>query len=98
MVVAIHSAPVPVDLHRLFWRELTLVGARVYERVDFEQAVRLLAIGAVQASRLVTDVVPLSEAASAFELLEGGSAMKILIDSAKVDESVTEKTGTAEMF
>ena len=32
VVVGIHPQPVPVDLHRVFWRELTLIGARVYER------------------------------------------------------------------
>ena len=32
VVVAIHPEPVPVDLYRVFWRELTLIGARVYER------------------------------------------------------------------
>ena len=29
---AIHATPPPVDLFRVFWRELTLIGARVYER------------------------------------------------------------------
>ena len=27
----------------MFWRELTLIGARLYERADFERAVELLA-------------------------------------------------------
>ena len=40
--VAIHTAPREVNLHRFFWRELTLLGARLYERTDFEQAARLL--------------------------------------------------------
>ena len=40
VVVAIHATPPPVDLFRVFWRELTLIGARVYERRDFERAVR----------------------------------------------------------
>ena len=35
VVVAIHAQPRPVNLHRVFWRELTVVGARVYERHDF---------------------------------------------------------------
>ena len=42
VVVAIHATPKPVNLFRVFWRELTLIGARVYERVDFERAVGLL--------------------------------------------------------
>jgi (R,R)-butanediol dehydrogenase/meso-butanediol dehydrogenase/diacetyl reductase len=40
VVVAIHAEPPPVDLFRVFWRELTLIGARVYDRSDFEEAVR----------------------------------------------------------
>ena len=43
VVVGIHAEPRPVDLFRVFWRELTVVGARVYERADFERAVELLA-------------------------------------------------------
>src|SRR5919108_5063421 len=52
VVVAIHSQPVPVDLFRVFWRELEVAGARVYERRDFERAVQLLATGAIPAARM----------------------------------------------
>jgi 2-desacetyl-2-hydroxyethyl bacteriochlorophyllide A dehydrogenase len=82
VVVAIHSTPPPVDLFRLFWRELTIVGARVYERADFEEAVRLLAEHKIPVDALVTDVVPLAAAADAFATLDAGGAMKILVDCA----------------
>jgi 2-desacetyl-2-hydroxyethyl bacteriochlorophyllide A dehydrogenase len=82
VVVAIHPTPPPVDLFRVFWRELTIVGARVYERPDFEEAVRLLADGKIPVDALVTDVLPLARTASAFAALEAGQAMKILIDCA----------------
>jgi (R,R)-butanediol dehydrogenase/meso-butanediol dehydrogenase/diacetyl reductase len=80
VVVAIHSSPPPVDLFRVFWRELTLIGARVYERADFEEAVRLLANGDVPAAPLITRVDPLTDVAAAFAALEAGHAMKLLID------------------
>lgn len=80
VVVAIHSQPRPLDLHRLFWRELRILGARVYERRDFERAVELVAEGAIPADRLITRVVPLAETASAFEALEEGRAMKLLVE------------------
>ena len=80
VVVAIHSQPRPLDLHRLFWRELRILGARVYERRDFERAVELVAEGAIPADRLITRVVPLAETASAFETLEEGRAMKLLVE------------------
>lgn len=82
VVVAIHSEPRPIDLHRVFWRELRILGARVYERQDFEKAVGLVAEGAIPADALITSIVPLSEVGTAFETLEGGTAMKILVDVA----------------
>jgi 2-desacetyl-2-hydroxyethyl bacteriochlorophyllide A dehydrogenase len=80
-LVAIHPRPREVNLHRFFWRELTLVGARLYDRSDFERAVALVADGTVPAERLISKVVPLTEAPAAFEALEGGGdVMKILLD------------------
>ncbi|MFC5661723.1 zinc-binding dehydrogenase [Kitasatospora misakiensis] len=80
-LVAIHPRPREINLHRFFWRELTLVGARLYDRSDFERAVALVADGTIPAERLISKVVPLTEAPEAFEALEGGGdVMKILVD------------------
>src|SRR4029077_3506567 len=49
VVVAIHPIPREMDLQRVFWRELTIVGARVYRRDDFVAAIDLLSIGAIPA-------------------------------------------------
>lgn len=81
VVVGIHPSPRMVNLRQVFWRELSLIGARVYERADFEQAVRLVADGTVPAGRLVSRVEPLASAADAFSALEsGGGVMKVLVD------------------
>ncbi|GIH67453.1 zinc-dependent alcohol dehydrogenase [Microbispora siamensis] len=82
VVVAIHSAPRELDLQRVFWRELRLLGARVYQRSDFERAVDLLGRGLIPAESLVSGVVPIEEIASAFDDLSAGRAMKILVDVA----------------
>lgn len=80
-LVAIHPRPREVNLHRFFWRELTLVGARLYDRTDFERAVTLVADGTVPAEQLISKVVPMAQAPDAFEALEGGGdVMKILVD------------------
>ncbi|HEX5204238.1 MAG TPA: alcohol dehydrogenase catalytic domain-containing protein [Actinoplanes sp.] len=79
-LVAIHPQPREINLHRFFWRELTLVGARLYERADFEQAVALVAGGTVPAELLISKIVPLAGAAVAFETLERGDVMKILVE------------------
>jgi threonine dehydrogenase-like Zn-dependent dehydrogenase len=63
-----------------------MVGARLYERRDFEEAVRLIATGVVPADRLISAVVPLDEAGEAFASLEGGGAMKVLVDCTESEE------------
>jgi 2-desacetyl-2-hydroxyethyl bacteriochlorophyllide A dehydrogenase len=81
VVVAIHSRPVPVDLFRVFWRELELIGARVYERRDFERAVEMLASGEIPAAELISAVLPLERTPDAFSRLESGDeVVKVLID------------------
>ncbi|WP_328335174.1 alcohol dehydrogenase catalytic domain-containing protein [Kribbella sp. NBC_00382] len=80
VVVAIHPQPRPMDLHRVFWRELRILGARVYQRRDFERAAELVAEGAIPVEKLVTGVVPLAEVQSAFGVLEAGQAMKLLVE------------------
>ena len=80
-LVAIHPKPREVNLHRFFWRELTLVGARLYDRSDFERAVALVADGTIPAPALISKIVGMNDAPSAFEALEaGGDVMKILVD------------------
>jgi 2-desacetyl-2-hydroxyethyl bacteriochlorophyllide A dehydrogenase len=80
VMVAIHPKPVPIDLHRVFWRELEILGARVYEREDYDRAIRLLAAGEIPADELITAAVPLTETRAAFETLEDARALKVLID------------------
>lgn len=80
VVVAIHPTPREIDLQRMFWRELRLLGARVYETQDFATAVELVARGVIPADLLITRIVPLRQTAEAFEDLEAGRAMKILVD------------------
>ena len=80
-LVAIHPQPRPVNLHRFFWRELHLIGARLYTRDDFETAAQLIADGVVPAEDLITHVEPLATADLAFAALESGTGqMKVLVD------------------
>ncbi|MEZ5352500.1 MAG: alcohol dehydrogenase catalytic domain-containing protein [Bryobacteraceae bacterium] len=83
VLVAVYAKPVPVNLHRFFWRELRLIGARVYEHEDFDKAIELLASGAMRFDKLITDVYPIDKLQQGFEQMErGGEVMKILIDCA----------------
>lgn len=80
VMVAIHPKPKEIDLHRFFWRELEMFGARLYQREDFEEAVRLVADGVIPARQLISRVVPLQDVEQGFLALESGGVMKVLID------------------
>jgi (R,R)-butanediol dehydrogenase / meso-butanediol dehydrogenase / diacetyl reductase len=81
VMVAIHTDPKPVDLFRFFWRELKLIGARVYEPADFEEAIALAASGALPLETLITEVSPLAEAQTVFETIDNNPAgMKYLLE------------------
>ena len=80
VMVAIHAQKPKIDLFQFFWRELKLIGARVYEPADYEKAILLVASGAIDADTVITDVSPLSDIQAAFEALDSSpTALKSLI-------------------
>jgi len=79
-MVAIHSQKPPVDLFQFFWRELELVGARVYEDADFEMAIDLVASGKVDLEPFITSVSELADISSAFASMDNNpTGMKALV-------------------
>lgn len=69
-----------VDLFKFFWRELELLGARVYEAVDYETAIKMIVTGAIDCETLITDIQELEDITKAFQALDGNAtAMKSLI-------------------
>lgn len=80
VMVAIHAKKAEVDLFRFFWREVEMLGARVYEPEDYDRALQMIA-GGLPVARLITDRHPLDTVQAAFEALEGNpTAMKTLIE------------------
>jgi 2-desacetyl-2-hydroxyethyl bacteriochlorophyllide A dehydrogenase len=80
VMVAIHAKKPQVDLFRFFWREIEMLGARVYEPSDYDRAIQMINEG-LPVARLITDRHPLAQVQVAFEALEGNpTAMKTLIE------------------
>ena len=80
VMVAIHAQKPQIDLFQFFWRELKLFGARVYEPVDYDKAIALVAAGGIDADTVITDVSPLANIQGAFESLDSSpTALKSLI-------------------
>ena len=80
VMVAIHAEQKAVDLFRVFWRELQLIGVRVYEPQDFEEAIALAESGSIPLEKLITQIAPLADAKAVFEAIDKNPAgMKYLL-------------------
>jgi 2-desacetyl-2-hydroxyethyl bacteriochlorophyllide A dehydrogenase len=80
VMVAIHANRPQIDLFRFFWREIEMLGARVYEPEDFEAAIRMIRDGVIDCETMITDVQDLEQIGTAFATLSGNpEAMKSII-------------------
>jgi 2-desacetyl-2-hydroxyethyl bacteriochlorophyllide A dehydrogenase len=81
-MTGIHKAPHAVDLMAIGFKELTLVGTRVYTLREFGDSVALARDMAEELRPLITHRVPLSRAAGIFDLAATPeqNAGKILVD------------------
>jgi threonine dehydrogenase-like Zn-dependent dehydrogenase len=76
--LGVFKKPSEVDLQVVNFREITLVGSRVYRRQDFEEAVELAP--RLPLDRIVTHSFSLEKVTTAFELFRRGEdACKVLI-------------------
>jgi len=82
VMVAIHGGePKKVDLFKFFWSEIELLGARLYEEEDYEEAIRIAASGNIPFDVLITKIDSLENIQSVFETIDNNPAgMKYLID------------------
>ncbi|WP_020530278.1 zinc-dependent alcohol dehydrogenase [Flexithrix dorotheae] len=82
VMVAIHGGEKKkVDLFKFFWSELELLGARLYQEDDYEEAIRIAATGNIPFEKLITKVDVLDNIQSVFEEIDHNPAgMKYLIN------------------
>jgi zinc-binding alcohol dehydrogenase/oxidoreductase len=63
----------PAALHRVWWKQLTVLGSTMGTKADFEGAYELIASG--RARPVVDEVVPLADIRAAHERLEAGEQL-----------------------
>lgn len=79
-MVAIHAESPKVDLFQFFWKELQLLGARVYEHADFEKAIELIANGSIDIEPFISSISSLAEINDAFSGMDNNpTGMKALV-------------------
>jgi (R,R)-butanediol dehydrogenase/meso-butanediol dehydrogenase/diacetyl reductase len=82
VLVAVYGRPTPVDLQAATFKELTVVGTRVYSRADLATAIDMIAGGRFDPDPLLTRDVPLDDAGIAVPLLREGRELKVLVEVA----------------
>lgn len=76
--LGVFKKPAEVDLQAVNFKEITLLGSRVYTKADFMTAIDLA--GKLPLSPIVTDILPLSRVTAAFEKFKAGQGVcKIMI-------------------
>lgn len=81
-IASLHKAPQPVALLDVAFKELRLIGSRVYTREQFRRSIPLARTLAGPLQRLITRTLPLSRAGDVFEIIRDPvqTDIKILID------------------
>ena len=79
--VSVLKEPVPIDMQAVNFRELEIVGTRVYTMDDYRTAIEVAQRGDLE--KIVTHTFPLEEVSEAFELFRSGREVcKVIIDPA----------------
>ncbi|MCS7232867.1 MAG: alcohol dehydrogenase catalytic domain-containing protein [Synergistetes bacterium] len=73
------KAPVPSNLVKLAFKEITWIGCRVYNKWDYLASINLLRQGKINKEALITHVLPLEEGAGGIKMLKDGIGIKILL-------------------
>jgi (R,R)-butanediol dehydrogenase / meso-butanediol dehydrogenase / diacetyl reductase len=85
IIVGINGRKPSIDLFQFFWRELELYGARVYERQDYDAAIKLVAEKIFDFEGFITETIDLGDIQSAFNKLDNSpDAMKLMIQVGNV--------------
>ncbi len=80
VMVAIHPQPKPVNLFKFFWSEIRMIGARLYQEEDFDEAIALAAAGKLHLDKLITQVNPIEDVQKTFEMIDANpDGIKYLI-------------------
>jgi threonine dehydrogenase-like Zn-dependent dehydrogenase len=75
--LSVFKKPVAIDMQAINFKEIEILGSRVYERKDFETAIDLATN--LPLERIVTHAYSLHDVSAAFEQFRSGEVCKVLI-------------------
>ena len=84
-MTSVHKKPHNVDLRQLNFKEQMMIGTRCYSQDEFGQAVRFTEDIQEQLEKVVSHIVPLSEAPKVFDMIADPDCgtCKVVVDCTK---------------
>ncbi len=80
VVVAVYNNPPNVNYRDAGFKELNIIGVRVYRFKDYDIAIHLIHNKLIDVNAIISHVLPLSESPKGFTYMDDGVGVKILID------------------
>jgi (R,R)-butanediol dehydrogenase/meso-butanediol dehydrogenase/diacetyl reductase len=77
-----------IDLLSVMFDEITIIGTRIYQHRDIEDAINLVYSRTLDAHRLISKISSLGEAVTAIGSLRRGEEMKMLIKPGRVQNTL----------
>lgn len=78
IIVGLFKAAFPMEMQEILYKELEILGSRVYTSEDFDLAIELISNDKVNVESLVTNIFGLKDFEKGFNLASQKEAMKIL--------------------
>lgn len=91
VTVGVHKVPAPIDLRDVCFKELDMVGVRVYTSDDFQAAVDFVNAGTLGLEKFPVKSYSLDEVSAAFDVAASGAdALKVLVTPAGNSATLTD--------
>ena len=88
IVGAYHPGLHGINLLSVMFDEITIIGTRIYQHRDVEDAVHLVYNRKLDAHRLISKIYPLEAAVNAIDNLRNGEEMKVLIKPGRASRTL----------
>jgi len=81
IVVGLFKESFPIEFSQVLFKELEIIGSRVYESKDFKIAIEMISENKIDSMSIVTNILKLENFNQAFELASNKNAMKVVLET-----------------
>jgi len=80
IIVGLFKESYPIKFSEVLFKELEIIGSRVYRSHDFDVAIELLLADKINVEPIITNILKLENFEKGFKLASDGKAMKVILE------------------